>query len=116
MSAFAARARISRPGRAPRDVVETAPTYSCHPPIDPQQGDAPMQAKEPAKGLEARVEALEKRTTDLTLKSQIVGSLGFGKTGLDIFFGEPEFWENPYDSGQADCAKRCISELVERRK
>jgi hypothetical protein len=65
--------------------------------------------------LQDRVETLEKRTSDLALKGRIVGSL-FGKTGLDIFFGEPEFWENPYDSGQADCARRCIEDLTERRK
>jgi len=28
------------------------------------------------------------------------------------FFASPEFWENTYDSGQADCAKRCIATLT----
>ena len=60
--------------------------------------------------LEARVETLEKRNSDLALKGQIVSNHLFA-SGLDRFFGEPEFWENTYDSGQADCAKRCISTL-----
>ncbi len=65
--------------------------------------------------LEAKVETLEKRNSDLALKGRIVGSQLFG-SGLDRFFGEPEFWENTYDSGQADCAKRCISTLTSERK
>lgn len=78
-----------------------------------------MKADDPAKeneGLRSKVEALEKRTNDLALKGQIVGSLLFGKTGLDRFFGEPEFWENTYDSGQADCSLRCIQDLTARNK
>ena len=65
--------------------------------------------------LEAKVETLEKRNSDLALKGRIVSSQLFS-SGLDRFFGEPEFWENTYDSGQADCAKRCISTLASERK
>ena len=78
-----------------------------------------MKANDPADNVEAlraRVEELERRTGDLALKSQIVSSQLFGKTGLDRFFGEPEFWENPYDSGQADCSRRCIEELTVNRE
>jgi hypothetical protein len=78
-----------------------------------------MNAKEPPEDIEAlrtRIETLERRASDLALKSQIVSSQLFGKTGLDRFFGEPEFWENPYDSGQADCSRRCIEELATSRQ
>jgi hypothetical protein len=61
--------------------------------------------------LQEAVAALEKRNSDLALKAQIVSSQLFGKVGLDRFFAEPEFWENTYDSGQADCSRRCIEEL-----
>jgi hypothetical protein len=66
--------------------------------------------------LQAKVETLEKRNSDLALKGQIIGGLLFGKTdtfGLDRFFGEPEFWENTYDSGQADCSARCSKNYQE---
>jgi hypothetical protein len=66
-------------------------------------------------GLEDRVARLEARTNDLVLKSRIAGSL-FGKSGLDLFFDAPEFWENTYDSGEADCSLRCINDLTARRK
>jgi hypothetical protein len=75
----------------------------CNPPTDDST------AKRVA-ALEAKVEALEKRSKDLALKGRIVsGLLG---SSLDIFFASPEFWENPYDSGQADCANRCSSTLT----
>jgi hypothetical protein len=61
--------------------------------------------------LQEAVAALEKRNSDLALKAQIVSNQLFGKVGLDRFFAEPEFWENTYDSGQADCSRRCIEEL-----
>jgi hypothetical protein len=71
-------------------------------------------AKEVA-ALEGKVQTLEKRNTDLALKGRIVSSQLFS-SGLDRFFGEPEFWENTYDVGQAECAKRCIATLTSERK
>ena len=66
------------------------------------------------KQLREKVETLERRTNDFGLKSQIVGSQlsGLGQSGLDRFFAEPEFWENTYDSAQADCSRRCIEDLM----
>jgi len=64
--------------------------------------------------LEAKVAALEKRHNDLTLKTRIGGSL-FGSP-LHRFFTSDEFWDNTYDSGQADCAKRCITALTASNK
>jgi hypothetical protein len=81
---------------------------SCNRPTDD------VTAKKVA-ALEAKVEALEKRNSDLALKGQIVSSLLFGSP-LDNFFASDEFWQNTYDSGQADCAKRCISALTAERK
>jgi len=65
--------------------------------------------------LEAKAATLEKRNDDLALKGRIVSSQLFGSP-LDNFFASPEFWENTYDSGQADCAKRCIEEVSAHRK
>lgn len=65
--------------------------------------------------LEARVAELERRNSDLALKGRIVGSQLFGSP-LDNFFASDEFWQNTYDSGQADCAKRCIATLTAERK
>ena len=64
--------------------------------------------------LEAKVETLEKRNNDLALKGRIVSSQLFGSPPGN-FFASDEFWENTYDSGQADCAKRCISALTAER-
>lgn len=64
--------------------------------------------------LEAKVATLEKRNNDLMLKTRIGGSL-FGSP-LRNFFASDEFWENTYDSGQADCAKRCIGDLTAENK
>lgn len=64
--------------------------------------------------LEAKVATLEKRNNDLMLKTRIGGSL-FGSP-LQNFFAADEFWENTYDSGQADCAKRCIQNLTDENK
>jgi len=61
--------------------------------------------------LEAKVATLEKRNSDLALKGRIISSQVF-RSPLEDFFGSPEFWENTYDSGQADCARRCIEELT----
>ena len=79
-------------------------------------GVAALGAKTVA-ALQANVAALEKRNSDLALKSQIVssqllGAQGAHGFGLDRFFAEPEFWQNTYDSGQADCSNRCITELT----
>jgi outer membrane murein-binding lipoprotein Lpp len=65
--------------------------------------------------LESDVAALQRRADDLALKNQITSSLLF-RSPLEDFFQSPEFWENTYDSGQADCAKRCIAELQTHRQ
>ena len=65
--------------------------------------------------LEAKVETLQKRNNDLALKGRIISSHLF-RSPLEDFFASPEFWENTYDSGQADCAKRCISTLTTERE
>ncbi|MFO0872442.1 MAG: hypothetical protein U0575_00535 [Phycisphaerales bacterium] len=61
-------------------------------------------------GLETKVADLEKRNNDLKVKGRIVASSLFGSP-LENFFASDEFWENTYDSGQADCAKRCAATL-----
>ncbi|MCP6280394.1 hypothetical protein NL459_27585, partial [Klebsiella pneumoniae] len=61
------------------------------------------------------VETLEKRNRDLALKARIVSSHLFGSP-LENFFASAELWENTYDSGQADCARRCIETLTAERK
>jgi hypothetical protein len=65
--------------------------------------------------LEAKVATLEKRNSDLALKGRIVSSQLF-RSPLEDFFASPEFWENTYDSGQADCARRCIETLTAHRE
>jgi hypothetical protein len=60
--------------------------------------------------LEARVATLQTRSDDIALKGRIASGLLF-LSPLDRFFASPEFWENTYDSGQADCAKRCATQL-----
>jgi hypothetical protein len=65
--------------------------------------------------LEAKAATLEKRNSDLALKGRIVSSQLF-RSPLEDFFASPEFWENTYDSGQADCSRRCIETLTEERK
>ena len=56
-----------------------------------------------AKGsLEERLDALERRVDDYSLKSEILSDVTPSfDTGLDRFFAEPEFWENTYDAAQA---------------
>jgi hypothetical protein len=66
--------------------------------------------------LEAKVATLEKRDSDLALKGRIVSSQLLFGSPLDNFFASPEFWENTYDSGQADCSRRCIETLTAERK
>jgi hypothetical protein len=66
--------------------------------------------------LEAKVETLEKRNKDLEFKGRMAGSSYPFGSPLENFFNSDEFWENPYDSGQADCAKRCVSTLLSERK
>jgi len=65
--------------------------------------------------LEAKVATLEKRNSDLVFKGHMVSSHLFGSP-LENFFNADEFWENPYDSGAADCAKRCTSTLLSDEK
>lgn len=62
-----------------------------------------------AKGsVEERLDALERRVDDYSLKSEILSDVTPSfDTGLDRFFAEPEFWENTYDSAQAECSRRC---------
>jgi len=64
--------------------------------------------------LEAKLDTLVKRNSDLALKGRIVSSQLF-RSPLEDFFASPEFWENTYDSGQADCARRCIETLTAHR-
>ena len=65
--------------------------------------------------LEARLDTLARRNSDLALKGRIVSSQLF-RSPLEDFFASPEFWENTYDSGQADCSRRCIETLTVHRK
>lgn len=77
-----------------------------------------MQETDLVKAVEAlqeTVAALERRTNDLALKSQITSSQVFGRAGLDRFFGEREFWENIIDVGQSECSQRCIEALQAER-
>lgn len=65
--------------------------------------------------LQHSLATLEQRHNDLVLKAQVLSIKAAGGTwGWDRFLSEPEFWENVYDSGMADCARRCIDELRER--
>ena len=71
--------------------------------------------------LEKRIQALEssqstlqKQSDNLALKTRISSGL-LHRSPLDDFFASPEFWENTYDSGQADCANRCIKANQEHR-
>jgi hypothetical protein len=65
--------------------------------------------------LESKVTALQQRDADVRLKAKIVSNRIFDSP-LDRFFGEAEFWEDTYDSGQADCSRRCIENLQAERK
>lgn len=71
--------------------------------------------------LERRLQAIESGHTTLqrqvegvTLKSEVTSSLLF-RSPLQDFFASPEFWQQTYDSGQADCARRCIRANQEQR-
>ena len=61
--------------------------------------------------LQTSVAALEQRNKDLLLKLQVFSTRAATSWGWDKFLSEPEFWENTYDSGMADCQGRCISTL-----
>ena len=64
--------------------------------------------------LEEKVGQLERRANDFALKGQILSDVTPSfETGLDRFFGEPEFWENTYDSTQADCSRRCSKDYAD---
>jgi hypothetical protein len=65
--------------------------------------------------LKAKVSKLEKRNNDLVLKLRIVSGLFGTGSPLGDFFASDEFWENPYDSSQADCSRRCIRTLTAER-
>jgi hypothetical protein len=62
-------------------------------------------------GLQERVAELEKRNSDLTLKAYMLSTHLLGRSGLDRFFAEPEFWQRIRDTGLADCQSRCINDL-----
>ena len=79
-----------------------------------QTGPADDQVAKKVQALESKLDALQKQTDDLKLKNEISSSLLF-RSPLDDFFNSPEFWERTYDSGKADCAKRCIKELQTAR-
>jgi hypothetical protein len=81
----------------------------CNPPIDD------TTAKKVAE-LEAKVEELEKRNSDLEFKGRMVTSHLLPSWSLRDFFASDEFWENTYDSGQADCSKRCVETLTSSRQ
>jgi hypothetical protein len=59
--------------------------------------------------LKKDIAELKQSNADMRLKSQLAGHV-WGRSPLDDFFASPEFWENTYDSGAADCARRCQSE------
>jgi hypothetical protein len=82
-------------------------SVGCNAPVD-------RSATERMTTLENRIASFEQRSADLALKTRIVSQL-FGSP-LDNFFAADEFWENTYDSGQADCARRCIATLTAERK
>jgi hypothetical protein len=66
--------------------------------------------------LEEKVEHLARRANDFALKGQILADVTPSfETGLDRFFGEPEFWENTYDAAQAECSRRCSKDYVEHQ-
>ena len=79
-----------------------------------QGGPEQEELARKVQALEGRVEALQKQAEDLALKSRIASGL-LSQGGLADFFQSPEFWENTYDSGEADCARRCIAELQQLR-
>jgi hypothetical protein len=83
-------------------------TYGCA----QRSSGQDTQLSQKVQTLESKVNSLAKRTEDQKLKARIIGSQQFG---LDRFFSEPEFWENTYDSGQADCANRCIKDIQAHR-
>lgn len=84
-------------------VASTVPFAGCSPGTD-------AAATKRIAALEVKVAELEKRNNDLKIKGRIVASSLFGSP-LENFFSSDEFWENTYDSGQADCAKRCTATL-----
>jgi hypothetical protein len=63
--------------------------------------------------LQRSVAALEQRNKDLVLKLQLFSTRAESNWGWDRFASEPEFWENIFDSGLADCQGRCITNLQE---
>lgn len=79
--------------------------YSCK---QEELGDDQLSKK--VQALESKVDSLQKRLDDQRLKTKIASSLLF-QSPLEQFFNAPEFWENTYDSGQADCSNSCIKQL-----
>lgn len=79
------------------------------------------QPSEAAAALEQRLQAIEvsqaalrTQAENVALKSEITSSL-MHRSPLEDFFSSPEFWENTYDSGQADCSRRCIRDNQQHR-
>jgi hypothetical protein len=85
-------------------------TYSCK-----QEGAVDDQLTKKVQALETKVDSLQKQLEDQTLKSQIASSVIF-MSPLQQFFHNSDFWKKVYDSGQADCAKRCIDTTTAERK
>jgi len=84
--------------------------YSCK-----QEEPRDDQLSKKVQALESKVDSLQKRLDDQRLKTKIASSLLF-QSPLEQFFNAPEFWENTYDTGQADCSNRCIKELQDVRE
>jgi hypothetical protein len=77
--------------------------------------DATVRLMQRVQTLEANAQEMQKKADDLRLKARIVTSSHLGRSPLEDFFNSPEFWENTYDSGQADCARRCIEANQQHR-
>ena len=63
--------------------------------------------------VQGSVAVLEERNRDLVLLAQLFSLRASRTWGWDRFLSEPEFWENIYDSGLADCQGRCIRDVNE---
>lgn len=80
-----------------------------------QKGSGDEQINKKVMELEGKVDVLQNSLDDQRLKSMIISSQVF-KSPLEQFFQSAEFWENTYDSGQADCSRRCIRDLQAMRE
>jgi hypothetical protein len=85
-------------------------SLGCNP--APPAADAALEQR--LQAIESGQAALQRQVEGATLKSQVTSGLLF-RSPLQDFFASPEFWEQTYDSGQADCARRCIRANQEHR-